>query len=90
LTAYNLGPEPLIISGIFGYNPAFSLSTPLPLTIPPGGNSELEFLFSPSNFGGTGDSVTLYTNDLNYRQVYLSLTGYGIPASTLRSRQLTQ
>ncbi|MCI0658384.1 MAG: choice-of-anchor D domain-containing protein, partial [Acidobacteria bacterium] len=88
LTAFNLGPGPLIISNAFGYNISFSLSTPLPLTITPGGNAELEFVFSPVDFNGTGGSITLYTNDLNYRQVYVSLYGYGLPPTSLRSKQL--
>jgi len=88
LTAYNLGPEPLIISRANFYNSVFSLSTALPLTIPPGGNAELEFVYTPSYLYSAYESVTLETNDLDNRLVYLYLYGYGLPASSVRSRSL--
>jgi hypothetical protein len=87
LIAYNFGAGPLIISSAYFDNPAFSLATPLPLTIPTGGEAELGFVFSPTNESYVDSGVTLVTNDPAYPQVNLYLYGYAFSASSARAKE---
>jgi hypothetical protein len=88
LTVYNRGGAPLIISSAYFYNPVFSLATPLPLTIPPGGDTDLGFVFSPTEEYESYTVVTLETNDPVHPQVDVFLHGYILAPNSARSKAL--
>ena len=78
LTVRNDGYDNLHIAGVQFGNPAFSLGTDLPLSIPPGGSADLRVVFSPTTYFEVYTAAVFFTNDLSRRQVSLYLYGFGI------------
>lgn len=75
---YNLGSAPLIVSGFATQTNRFSVVTPAPFTIPPGGKQEIILRFDPLGEEVTNDTLTIFSNDALEPEATLPIYGVGI------------
>ncbi len=78
IPVYNLGSEPLIISGFASQTTRFSITTPTPIVIPPGGKSEITIKFAPLGEEVTIDTLAILSNDALEPEALLPVIGEGI------------
>ncbi len=82
LTVTNNGSADLVISevAITGYNSPFSITNTLPLTIEPGTDDQIDFVFNPIEIGEQTALVSIISNDPINPETAVSLTGFGVNA----------
>jgi hypothetical protein len=78
LPIYNLGSQDLVISGFQFQSTRFSVITPTPIVIPPGGKSNITIRFAPLGEEVTIDTMLILSNDELEPEAQLPLVGEGI------------
>lgn len=75
---YNLGGSPLIVSGFSTQTSRFSVVTPTPFTILPGGKQEITLRFDPLGEETTFDTLSILSTDALEPEATLPIYGTGI------------
>ncbi len=78
VTLYNLGTSSLVISGFSTQTNRFSVITPTPFTILPGGKQDVTVRFDPFGEEKTYDTLSVFSNDALEPEAKLTLSGVGI------------
>lgn len=75
---YNLGSQPLTVTGFVTQTNRFSVTTPTPFIVPAGGKTEITIRFSPLGEEVTRDTLLVLSNDADEPEARLPLIGTGI------------
>ncbi len=89
LPVYNLGSANLVISGFQTQTNRFYVSTPTPITIPPGGKTNITIVFAPKGEEVTYDTLTILSNDALEPAATMPLQGQGINYNFILNGSLT-
>lgn len=82
----NLGNAPLVIASATNTNPSFRITQPhIPLTIPAGGQQQLNVVFAPLSDGKLAGSLVLTADDPDELTSSVGLSGNGILRPTLNT-----
>jgi hypothetical protein len=77
LTLTNSGDEATTVSSVSSTNPYFGCITPLPLTVPPLGNTTLQTVYQPGTVGSHSGTLTVNSNAEDNPAINVSCTGTG-------------
>lgn len=75
---FNLGNSPLVVSGFASQTSRFSVVTPTPFTILPGGKQNITVRFDPLGEETTFDTISIFSNDSLETEAFLPVFGTGI------------
>lgn len=75
---YNLGSATLTLTGYEAQTTRFSVTTPFPINIPPGGKANITIRFSPLGEETTNDTLKIFSNDVDESEALLPCIGTGI------------
>jgi hypothetical protein len=78
ITLINSGNEATTISSISCTNPYFVNATPLPLIVPPLGDTTLRVVYQPGSTGSNSGTITITSNAEDNPSIAVALTGSGI------------
>jgi hypothetical protein len=78
LPIYNIGTQPLVITGFQTQTTRFSVTTAAPITIQPGQRSNITIRFVPLGEEVTFDTLFILNNDVEEPEALLPLYGEGI------------
>lgn len=86
---YNLGSAPLTVTGFTTNTNRFSVTTPVPFTIQPGGKKDIVIRFSPKGEETTRDTIRILSNDPMEPEAGLPVIGTGINYNFILNASVT-
>lgn len=89
IPVYNIGSQTLTITGFTTQTNRFSVTTPTPINIPPGGKTNITIRFSPRGEETTLDTLYVLCNDAAEPEAPLPLSGTGINYNFILNASVT-
>ncbi len=89
IPVFNLGSQPLVVTGFVTQTNRFSVTTPVPFTVQPGQKAIMTIRFSPKGEETTFDTLLVLSNDPVEPEAPLPLRGTGINYNFVMNASVT-